>query len=431
MIRRLAFLIVISLLALPASADILKIVVHDTINPITAEYISRAIDQAKTERDDAVLIELHTPGGLLDSTREIIEKILASDVPVIVFVTPSGGYAASAGFFILQSADVAAMSPGTNTGAAHPVLSNGIKVDDVMKQKMENDAAALMRSFVSKRGRNVDLAESAVLQSKSFTAQEALDKNLIDVIATDDHELLTKLEGRSITRFDGKKQTLHLANKPVKVLDKTLKQEVLGFLMDPNISFILFSLGMMALYAEFNHPGAVIPGVIGIIAISLAVVAFNLLPTRLAAVGLILAAFVLFGLEVKFQTHGALGIGGVVLMVLGALLLVDAPIPEMRVKWVTALAVSIPVALITIFLMGIAYRARQNKIVTGEEGMLGQVGVVQTELSPAGKVFVNGETWNAKSTQTIAPGERVVVCRVSGLELEVEKADASHLPQKV
>jgi membrane-bound serine protease (ClpP class) len=222
-----------------------------------------------------------------------------------------------------------------------------------------------------------------------------------------------------------------LANKPVKVLDKTLKQEVLGFLMDPNISFILFSLGMMALYAEFNHPGAVVPGVIGIIAISLAVVAFNLLPTRLAAVGLILAAFVLFGLEVKFQTHGALGIGGIILMVLGALLLVDAPIPEMRVKWVTALAVSIPVALITIFLMGIAYRARQNKIVTGEEGMLGQVGVVQTELSPAGKVFVNGETWNAKSSQTIAPGERVVVRRVAGLELEVEKADASHVPQKV
>src|SRR5437764_1807425 len=186
--------------ALPASADVLKIVVHDTINPISAEYIIRSIDQAKTEKDDAVLIELHTPGGLLDSTREIIEKVLASDVPVIVFVTPSGGYAASAGFFILQSADVAAMSPGTNTGAAHPVLGLGIKVDDVMKQKMENDAAALMRSFVTKRGRNVEVAESAVLQSKSFTEQEALDKKVIDIIAPDERDLLNKLDGREVTR---------------------------------------------------------------------------------------------------------------------------------------------------------------------------------------------------------------------------------------
>jgi membrane-bound serine protease (ClpP class) len=411
------------LAALPAAADVLKIVVHDTINPITAEYIARAIDQAATEKDDAVLIELHTPGGLLDSTREIIEKVLASPVPVIVFVTPSGGYAASAGFFILQSADVAAMSPGTNTGAAHPVLSNGIKVDDVMKQKMENDAAALMRSFVTKRGRNVEVAESAVLQSKSFTAQEALDKNLIDLIASDDHELMAKLDGKSITRFDGKKAALHLGNKAIRTLDMTTKQKVLGFLMDPNISFILFSLGMMALYAEFNHPGAVIPGVIGIICISLAIVAFNLLPTRYAALALILSAFALFALEVKFQTHGALGIGGTILMVVGALLLVDAPIPEMRVKLITALAVSIPVALITIFLMGIAYRARQNKITTGAEGMLGQMGVAETALAPVGKVFVHGETWNATSAEPVAPGERVVVRRIHGLELEVEKTN--------
>lgn len=410
--------------SLSASADVLKIVVHDTINPITAEYISRAIDQAKAEKDDAVLIELHTPGGLLDSTREIIEKILASDVPVIVFVTPSGGYAASAGFFILESADVAAMSPGTNAGAAHPVLSNGLKVDDVMKQKMENDAAALMRSFVVKRGRNVEVAESAVLQSKSFTAQEALDKNLIDVLAADDHDLMTKLDGKSITRFDGKKLTLNLSHDSIREVPMTTKQKLLGFLMDPNISFILFSLGMMALYAEFNHPGAVIPGVIGLICISLAIVAFNLLPTNLAAVALILTAFALFALEVKFQTHGALGIGGIILMVIGALLLVDGPIPEMRVHLATALSVTIPIAVITIYLITIAYKARMNKVITGVEGMLGQIGIVQTMIAPLGKVFVHGETWNAISVDPIAPGEKIIVRKVNGLELEVEKADA-------
>src|SRR6266404_5943043 len=223
-----------------ASADVLKVVVNDTINPITAEYIGRAIDQAKSEKADAVLIELRTPGGLFDSTRSIIEKILASDVPVIVYVTPSGGYSASAGFFILESADIAAMAPGTNAGAAHPVLSPGVKLDDIMKQKMENDAAALMRSFVSKRGRNVEVAESAVLQSKSFTEQEALDKKLIDVIAPDERELLNKLDGRTITRFDGKTITLHTSGKTIRPFEMTLKQKILGFLMDPNIAYILF-----------------------------------------------------------------------------------------------------------------------------------------------------------------------------------------------
>ena len=429
----LKFVGVVLLLMAPVRADVLRVVVHDTINPITAEYISRAIDQAKQENDEAVLIELHTPGGLLDSTREIIEKILASEVPVIVFVTPSGGYAASAGFFILQSADVAAMSPGTNTGAAHPVLGSGAKVDDVMKQKMENDAAALMRSFVAKRGRNVEVAESAVLQSKSFTEKEALDKNVIDIIAADDHELLSKLDGRSITRFDGKKTVLHLPSPHVRDYELTLKQRILGFLMDPNISFILLSVGMLAIYAEFNNPGAVVPGAIGIICVTLAVVALNLLPIRFAALALIIAAFMLFGLEVKFQTHGALGLGGVLLMVIGALLLVDGPIPEMRIKLVTALAVSIPFALITIFLMGIAYKARLNKVVTGGEGMLGEIGVVQTTIAPLGKVFVHGETWNAHSNETIEAGERIIVKRLNGLELEVEKATATPPPgvQKV
>src|SRR5205085_375917 len=310
-------LFMVSFLTQPARADVVKIVVNDTINPITSEYIDRALEDAAKQHADALIIELRTPGGLLDSTRSIIEKILASDVPVIVYVTPSGGYAASAGFFILQSADIAAMAPGTNTGAAHPVLGGGVKIDDVMKSKMENDAAAFMRSFVSKRGRNVEAAESAVLQSKSFTAEEALQKKLIDVVARDEADLIKQVDGRTVNRFNGKTTTLHVAGKPIHPFEMTLRQHILAFLMDPNIAFIIFSVGMLALYAEFNHPGAVVPGVVGVVFVLLAIFAFNLLPTRFAALVLILGAFVLFGLEIKFATHGALGLGGVAIMVIG------------------------------------------------------------------------------------------------------------------
>src|SRR5919204_266213 len=218
-----------------APADVLKVVVDDTIHPITDEYIGRALDQAKANHDAAVLIELRTPGGLVDSTRSIIEKILASPVPVIVYVAPTGSRAASAGFFILESADVAAMAPGTNTGAAHPVVL-GTKLDDVMKEKLENDAAAFMRSFVSKRGRTVDVAESAVRQSKSFTEQEALSQKLIDVVAKDENDLFKQLEGRSIKRFDGSTSVLHLADQKVRILEMTLKQRILSFLMEPTIA---------------------------------------------------------------------------------------------------------------------------------------------------------------------------------------------------
>jgi membrane-bound serine protease (ClpP class) len=406
----------------------LKIVVNDTINPITQEYITRALDEAAKQHADALLIELRTPGGLLDSTRSIIEHILASDVPVIVYVTPSGGYAASAGFFILESADVAAMAPGTNTGAAHPVLGGGVKMDDVMKSKMENDAAAFMRSFTGKRGRDVAVAESAVRESKSFTADEALQKRLIDVIAKDDAELMKFIDGRTVNRFNGKTTTLHVAGKRIHPFEMTLKQHILAFLMDPNIAFIIFSVGMLALYAEFNHPGAVVPGVVGLVFVLLAIFAFNLLPTRFAALVLILGAFVLFAMEIKFATHGALGLGGIVIMVIGALLLVDGPIPEMRVKLVTALAVSIPLALISMFLMAVALKARRNKIVTGEEGMIGMIGTARTPLTPSGKVFVNGELWNAVSSQQLTSGQRVVVKQIHGLQLEVEPAGSAEIP---
>jgi membrane-bound serine protease (ClpP class) len=410
---------------MPCSAEVLKIAINDAIQPVTAEYIGRALDLAAANHDQAVLIEINTPGGLVDSTRDIIEKIVASPVPVIIYVTPSGSRAASAGFFILESADVAAMAPGTNTGAAHPVILGGGKMDDVMKQKMENDAAALMRSVVAKRGRNVELAESAVRESKSFTDQEALDKKLIEYIAPNSQDLLHQLSGKSFKRFNGTTVTLSFADEPVRDYPMTLKQRILSYIMDPNVAFILLAIGALALYAEFNHPGAVIPGTVGVVFILLAAFALNLLPVRFAAIAMIIGAFALFAAEAKFASHGVLTTGGIVLLTMGGLFLVDAPIPEMRVHPLTALAVSIPLGLITAFLMSIAVRARRNKVVTGEQGMIGEIGIAQTTLAPAGKVFVHGELWDAVSTVPVPAGERIVVRRVDGLTLRVDPVAAA------
>jgi len=421
-----ALLVAMSLsIAIPCSAEVLKITVNDTIHPITDEYIGRAIAEAERNKDKALLIELNTPGGLLESTREIIEKIVAAKVPVIIYVTPSGSRAASAGFFILESADVAAMAPGTNTGAAHPVTITGGKMDDIMKTKIENDSAALMRSVAAKRGRNVEVAESAVRQSKSFTDQEALSQHLIEYVGPSEEDVFKQMEGKPVKRFNGETVTLNLVGEPVKDYDMTLKQHILAYIMDPNVAFILLAIGALALYAEFNHPGAVVPGTVGVIFILLAVFALNLLPTRFAAVVLILASFVLFALEAKFATHGVLAIGGIVTMILGALLLVDAPIPEMRVKLITSLAVSIPLGVITVFLMTIALKARANKVVTGIQGLIGEKGVAETALAPSGKVFVHGELWEATSPTPVPAGQQVVVRSVDGLQLQVEPAETT------
>jgi membrane-bound serine protease (ClpP class) len=430
-VRVLRCVAVAVLLCAPASAEILKVVLNDTIQPITAEYLARAIDEASLRNDQAVLIEISTPGGLLDSTRKIIEKISNSPVPVILYVAPTGSRAGSAGIFILESADVAAMAPGTNAGAAHPVLLFGpvtAKTDDEMKQKIENDAAALMRSVVSRRGRNVEVAESAVRESKSFTDQEALSQHLIDYVASNEQDLFRQIDSKPIKRFDGKTVTLSLAGQPVVPFEMTLKQHILDYLMDPNISFLLLAIGALALYIEFNHPGAVVPGTVGVVFILLAAFALNLLPTRFAALGLILGAFALFAAEAKFATHGVATIGGIALLTVGGLLLVDAPIPEMRVHLVTALAVSIPLGLITAFLMTIALKARRNKVVTGSQGMIGETGVAQTSLSPQGKVFVHGELWDAVSSVDIPIGQLVVVRQMDGLILQVDPLPVAQSP---
>jgi membrane-bound serine protease (ClpP class) len=420
--RLLLSLAAILILNSVSSAEILKIVVNDTIQPISEEYIARAIDEAARRNDQAILIEITTPGGLVESTRHIIDKITNSSVPVIVYITPTGSRAGSAGIFILEAADIAVMAPGTNAGAAHPVLIGlfAPKVDDEMKRKMENDTAALMRSVVSRRGRNVEAAVSAVLESKSFTEQEALSQHLVDYVASSENDLFRQMDGKTFKRFNGQEVTLNLTGQPIAPFGMTLKQQILDYLMDPDIAFILLAIGALALYAEFNHPGAVVPGTVGVVFILVAAFALNLLPTRFAALGLILAAFALFAAEAKFATHGVLTVGGIALLTLGGLLLVDSPIPEMRVHLLTALAVSIPLGLITAFLMTLALKARRNKVVTGMEGLVGETGIAQTTLSPRGTIFVHGELWDAVSSADVPAGSSVVVQRVDGLVLQVE-----------
>lgn len=417
-----ALAVLLFLAAFPVHAAVLRVVVDDMIHPITDEFIGRALDEAARTKADVVVIELRTPGGLMDSMRTIIEKIIKSPVPVIVWVGPSGARAASAGFFILEAADVAAMAPGTNTGAAHPVVF-GEKLDDIMKMKMQNDAAAFMRSLAQRRGRNVAAAESGVREAKSFTEDEALAMKLIDAVAADVPSLLRWADGKRVKRFDGTTTVLQLRGKPVVRYEMTLKQRLLSWIMDPNVAFILFSLGMLALWAEFSHPGAILPGVVGLIAILLAVFALNILPTRFAAVVLIAAAFALFGLEAKFTSYGVLGTGGVICLVFGALLLVDGPIPEMRVRLVTALAVSVPIGAIAVFLMTLVLRARANPVATGTSAMIGQIGIARTSVAHDGKVFVHGELWNARSKLAIPEGARVRVRGVEGLRVDVDEVE--------
>jgi membrane-bound serine protease (ClpP class) len=289
-----------------------------------------------------------------------------------------------------------------------------------MRRKIENDTAALIRSVASKRGRNVEAAEGAVRESKSFTEQEALAQHLIEYVAATPEDLFRQMQGKNFKRFHGETASLNLVGQNTVTFEMTLKERILDSLMDPNIAFLLLAIGALSLYIEFNHPGAVIPGTVGVVFILVAAFALNLLPTRWAALVLILGAFALFAAEAKFVSHGVLTIGGIALLTLGALLLVDSPIPEMRVHLATALAVSIPLGGITALLMTIALRARRNKIVTGEQGLVGETGVVQTALSPKGKVFVHGELWDALGSASLPAGQLVVVRGVDGLTLQVD-----------
>src|SRR5579871_511712 len=402
-----------------AAPTVLAVDVDGMIHPVTTEIVSSALVQARQQGASLVIIRLNTPGGLMDAMRDTISQIIAAPVPVITYVGPSGSRAASAGFFILESGDLAVMAPGTNTGAAHPVAMGGQK-DAVMKEKVENDAAAYLRSICDKRGRNSALAETAVRQSKSFTEREALDQHLIDLIAPNEAELLNQLDGRTITRFDGSKVTLRTAAAGVEVYQPSLRQKIIAAVADPNIALVLLVLGALGIYVEFSSPGLIAPGIIGAIMVLVGLSALSVLPINWLGAALLLLAFALFVLEAKFTSHGILGIGGAVAMVLGAIMLVNGPIPEMRIHWSTAVGLALPFSVITMLLLSLVVRARHNKVVTGAEGMLGIIGSTVTELAPEGKVFVRGEYWDAVAARPVAPGARVRVTAIEKLKLTVE-----------
>lgn len=421
------------LLALAAASSntgaprVLAVDVDGMIHPVTAEILSRAIQQAQREGVALLLVRLNTPGGLMDAMRESIEKIVAAPMPVVTFVSPSGARAASAGFFILEAGDVAAMAPGTNTGAAHPVLMGG-EMDAIMKQKVENDAAASLRSIVAKRGRNSALAEKTVRESQSFTDKEALDGHLIELVARDSADLLNQLDGREVTRLDGTRTVLHTRGAVIEVYERNLRQRIMSAVSDPNIALVLLVLGALGIYVEFTSPGLIVPGILGAIMALLGLSALSVLPINWLGAALLLLAFALFVLEAKFAAHGILGAGGALSMVLGAVMLIDSPVPEMRVHLSTAIALALPFSLITMVLLSLVVRARRNKVVTGAQGMIGEVGTAVTPLDPEGRILVRGEYWNATALAQVAAGGPVRVTGIDRLKLTVESIPSGTEP---
>jgi len=399
---------------------IVQIDLEDIVHPVSADYVKEGLDHAKDIGARAVILRLSTPGGLIDSMREIVEAVLSSSVPVITWVGPNGARAASAGFFILLAGDVAVMAPGTNSGAAHPVSSTGQKIDDVMEKKILSDATAYIRSYVAKRGRNAHLAELGVSESQSFTAEEALKENLIDAVISDVPGIIERYDGKEIRRFDDRTTTLNLRGAAIETFEMSARQKILSRVLDPNLAFVLALAGLLGLYIEVTHPGLILPGVIGGISLVLALFAFNLLPVNWTGAALILLAIGMFVLEATVASHGILALGGIVAMVAGALMLVRGPIPQLRIQLATTLAVAIPLAFITVFLVRLVYLSHQRKSVTGEEGMIGELGVAKSDIHNDGKVLVHGEYWNAYSEKPIPAGSRVRVVEVHGLRIKVE-----------
>jgi len=409
---------------LSAAAAIVRIKVDAPIHPVTSEYVVRSLEMADRDGADLVVLTLDTPGGLDTSMREIMGAIVNAKTPVAVFVGPSGSRAASAGFFIALAADVFAMAPGTSTGAAHPVgvSLTGQAMDKTMEEKVVNDAAAYIRTVAEKRGRNVRMAEDAVRKSLSYTEREALEGGLIDLIVGTEEELVARLDGRVLRRFDGSARTLALAGKPLVDRPMTFRQRFLLTIANPNLAYILLMIGLLGLYFEFSHPGAILPGVLGGISLLLAVFAFQILPINYVGLGLILLAVILFVLEVKVQSFGMLAVGGIAAMIIGSLMLIKAPITELRPSLRFVLPVVLGVSAIVIFLLTLVVRAHARRSFSGREGMIGEMGTARTDLAPSGKVFVHGELWEAEAGEPIRVGEKVKVIEVlGGLKIRVGK----------
>jgi len=412
--------------AVPAKAlgEVLVVKVKSPIHPVSAELIADAIQAADQKGAAALIVELDTAGGLMTSTRDITTAILGARTPVVVYVAPGGAQAASAGFFILMSADVAAMAPGTNAGAAHPVDGGGKDIPGVMGRKVEQDSAANIRSLAVRNGRNVQLAEAAVLQSRSYTAEEALQDKLIEVVAADLPALVRALDGRTIHR--GPSQViLHTARAAVTRFEISPLRGFLGVLADPNVTYLLLGLGWLGLLFELMHPGAVLPGVVGAICLVLSLYGLSVLPVNFAGLALIFLAVVFFILEIKVASYGMLIVAGVVCLVVGSLMLFKSPEPALRVSVELIAMISAFSLLVVGFLVYMALRARRLPVRSGLEGMIHEIGTARSPLAPRGKVFIHGEIWDAVSDEPVSPGERVEVLGVRDLTLAVRRRQDS------
>jgi membrane-bound serine protease (ClpP class) len=462
---------------MPVKAAVHRVTLDGPVDPLHAEYIVRAIDQAEAENSDLLVLVINTPGGLVDSMETMVRRMLASTVPIVAWVAPSGGRAASAGFFLVVSADVAAMAPGTRTGAAHPILSIGgiLPIDPgqlpgtepqktpvpaaptpgtdgqtgqegadtptttpapaprtppasqsaILMEKISSDIQAYLRAITAVRGRNAEAASLAVSESRAYTEQEALDLGLIEVIAATEADLLRQLDGREVTRLDGTTRRLELTDAPIVEIPMTFRERALSFLVNPNIAFLLFLLGLLLVYVEVTHTGMVLPGVIGGLCLLLAVTGFSFLPVTAAGVLLILAAVGLFIAEVFIQSFGILALAGAVSLALGAIMLVDLPEGGIRVDPMLAISTAIAFGGIIMFLTYLAVRSMRRTVTTGSEGLVGEAGVTVTAVGPAGgKVMVHGEYWQARADGLIEAGFPVRVAAVEGLHLTVEPVGA-------
>ncbi len=421
-----SWVVICAVAATAAAGDVVNFRVEDTIQPASQRFIERALAVAEARDAELVVMELDTPGGLLDATRKITTAVAGSEVPVAVYVSPAGARAASAGFFILLAADVAAMAPGTNTGAAHPVGGQGENLPEDVRDKATEDATAMIQAFAEQRHRNVELAIAAVRESASYTAEEAKTTGLVDLIANDLDDLLKKLSGTEVRRFDGTTKVLELSEPIIFRIEPTFADRLFSVLANPNVVYLLMALGALGLYVEITHPGGILPGVIGVVCLVVGLYSISVLPVSWAGVALIFVALMLFLLEVKVASYGLLTIGGLICFVLGSLMLFDAPIPAMRVSLGVILPTAIVLAGVTAFLLNRVVRAHRLRPMTGEEGLVGEVGTALSDLDPTGKVLVHGEYWDARSTGApIASGARVRVVAVGSKHIDVEPVTAA------
>ena len=402
-----------------ASEPIYILKISDAIGPGVAEHMQWGMEKASTDGAACLIVVLDTPGGLAESMRSIVMAIYASRVPVVVYVAPGGARAASAGVMITMAADVAAMAPGTHIGAAHPVGIGGKDMGGAMSDKVVNDMAAQARSIALKRNRNAEWAEKAVRESISVTETEALQANVIDLVARDLDDLVDQLNGRQI----GQKGTLHLDGAARTVLEENLRTRVLKIISNPNIAYILLMIGLAGLYFELSHPGVVLPGVVGGISLILAFYSLQTLPVNIAGILLIVLAMVFFIMEMKITSYGLLSVAGVVSLLLGSLMLFQGKSPEMRVSLGVLLPTVLVVSGFFVCIAGLVFRAQAARPMTGASGLIGEIGVAKTAVAPEGRVFVHGELWKAVAERPIAPNEKVRVVRVENLVLEVEPVD--------